>query len=55
MDIKINDDVTIAGKVVRVSKNYVEIKLKHGDPFWVDMDDIKTIRPNDGRQAHGKK
>lgn len=54
MDIKIGDDITIAGKVVRVKRRLVEIQLKHGDPFWVDIDDIKTIHPNDGRQANGK-
>lgn len=49
MQINEGDDVTVAGKVLRITETRgfrsVEIKTGQGDRFWVGVEDIKTVRP----------
>lgn len=45
MDIKVGDDVTVAGKVTKIENGCYRMETKNGNHFWIDPEDIKTHRP----------
>ena len=45
MDIKVGDDITVAGKVKRIENGCLMIKTKNGSELWIEEKDIKTHRP----------
>ena len=45
MDIHIGDNITISGKVRKIENGCVKIETKHYNQFWVQPEDIQTLRP----------
>ena len=45
-EIQMGDDITIDGKVVSASKEFVQIESLHHHHYNIYIEDIKTYRPN---------
>lgn len=45
-EINFGDDITVAGTVIGISDNLIEIELKSGWHITIRKDDIKTLRPH---------
>ncbi len=48
MRVNIGDDVTVGGKVTAIAEEnrLIRIDTKNDHFFWVNPEDIKTVRPN---------
>ncbi len=46
LEIQKGDDITIDGKVVSASKEFVQIESLHHHHYYIYIEDIKTYRPN---------